>query len=115
MRLSSRGSTWGSPAPPPPTASSFPGLVLPHQHPLSLRVAAQAAAFSLSRPAGVLAWVVVSPGLVDLTLQAADPTAGYGTRTWRFRVGGAGLGDAPHVAAMFGDDPRAPLAARFAE
>ena len=107
----------GSPAPPPPTASSslLEALLLPHQHPLSLRVAAQAAAFSLSRPAGVLAWVVVSPGLVDLTLQAADPTAGYGTRTWRFRVGGAGLGDAPHVAAMFGDDPRAPLAARFAE
>ena len=93
-------------------APAFP-LVLPHQHALSLRLAAQNIDLSRSLPASVLSCSVVSPGVVELTLQAADGTRGYGTRQWRFRVGGPGLGDAPDIAAMLGSEPRAPLAARF--
>lgn len=85
-------------------------LMLPHEHKLSLRVAQQATAMSLAPPRGVLDCHVISPGLVQLTLQAGDPES-YGSRTWPFIVGGAGLGD---TVAMFGGESRAALAARFA-
>jgi hypothetical protein len=103
-------------------------LVLPHEHPLSLRLALQASELddliqkrkNAHLPHNcVLNCRVLSPGLVELTLQAGDP-AGYGSRSWPVRVGGAGLGDDceyddPVLAAMLGESPpRAPIAVRFA-
>lgn len=82
-------------------------LVLPQNHDLSLKLATQVAAYhgdhvddrtsgssnsSLRSISGVIAAQVISPGLVELTLQAGDPT-GYGSCTWPLRVGGAGVGD----------------------
>lgn len=90
--------------------SSRDHLVLPHEHELSLVVASQASAMSLALPRGVTDCSVLSPGLVQLTLQAGDPE-GYGSRSWPFLIGGAGLGDT--VALFEGDYSRAPLAARF--
>jgi hypothetical protein len=95
-------------------------LVLPHEHPLSLRLAAQAEEFqsslinSIGNKSKVLDCCLLSPGLVELTIQAGEPT-GYGSRTWPLRVGGAGIGDDPTIVAMLGfGDVRAPVAVRFA-
>jgi hypothetical protein len=98
-------------------------LVLPHEHPLSLRLAAQAKEFQSSlinstsisnHRSKVLNCCLLSPGLVELTIQAGEPT-GYGSRTWPLRVGGAGIGDDPSIVAMLGfGDVRAPVAVRFA-
>ena len=99
------------------TPNLFPDLILAHQHPLSLQLAAQASELAGSLPNGVVSCVVTAPGIVDLTLQPTtdrDLQQGYGTRTWLFRVGGAGIGDKPELAAMFGGDARSPVAARFA-
>ena len=92
-----------------------PSLVLPSHHPLSLTIQSQVPSLKQTLPVGVLSVHVVSPGIVELLLQTSDPTTGYGLKSWRFRVGGEGLGDAPHLAKMLGSEPRAPLAARFAE
>lgn len=98
------------------TPNLFPELILAHQHPLSLQFAAQASELAGSLPNGVVSCVVTAPGIVDLTLQPSDRDLqqGYSTRTWLFRVGGAGIGDKPELAAMFGGDARSPVAARFA-
>ena len=100
-------------------------LVLPHEHPLSLRLAAQTEEFQSSlinstcisignNKSKVLHCCLLSPGLVELTIQAGEPT-GYGSRTWPLRVGGAGIGDDPTIVAMLGfGDVRAPVAVRFA-
>lgn len=47
-----------------------------------------------------------------MLLRAGAPE-GYGSRAWPLRVGGAGLGDDPALAAAMGTPPRAPLAVRF--
>ena len=96
-------------------------LVLPQEHALSLRIAAQAANTApllVEDAPGVINIQVISPGLLELTLQAGDPS-GYGSRTWPIRVGGAGLGDDENdnnaSLAMLGLlDVRAPIAVRFA-
>lgn len=98
-------------------------LVLPKEHTLSLRLAAEIAAResvwrALHDTPGVVSTRVISPGLVELTLQAGDPL-GYGSRTWPVRVGGAGLGDAENennsALALLGYlDLQAPVAVRFA-
>jgi len=100
------------------TMRSRQHLVLHHEHPLSLRLALQLS--ELKDLTNVLNYRVISPGLIELTLQAGDPK-GYGSRSWPLRVGGAGLGDDddfeydPALAAMLGDVPsRAPVAVRFA-
>lgn len=67
-------------------------LVLPHEHPLSLRLAAQAEEFqsSLANSNSVIGKSVLncrllSPGLVELIIQAGRP-GGYGSRTWVSRL-----------------------------
>jgi hypothetical protein len=97
-------------------------LVLPGEHSLSLRLAEAvnnvAVLRALNDTPGVVSTRVISPGLVELTLQAGDPL-GYGSRTWPFRVGGAGLGDAENenssALSLLGYlDLQAPVAVRFA-
>jgi len=112
-------------------------LLLPQNHDLSLKLAAQVLASqedhdddhtrssnsSLRSISGVVTSQVISPGLVELTLHAGDP-AGYGSRTWPLRVGGAGVGDNDddnddtnnnHMLAMLGYLViRPPIAVRFA-
>ena len=97
-------------------------LVLPHQHPLSLRIAAQSVdlTFSQSLPQGVIQSTVLSPGLVEVILQTRKQHKSnkmcncYSSRSWPIRVGGAGLGDDDPMMIRFGGDPRAPIAVRFA-
>jgi len=89
-------------------------LGLPAVHGLSLDIASQIAALSLSLPEGVRMAKVISPGLVELLLDSGSGT-GYGLRQWPLRIGGAGLGDDAETAAMIGStDPRSPLLVRFA-
>jgi len=93
-------------------------LVLPKEHVLSLKLAAQVASGSTNTESlsGVIKTRVISSGLVELTLQAGDPS-GYGSRTWPLRVGGDGLGDDEDndVLAMLGClVVPAPIAVRFA-
>ena len=98
-------------------------LLLPHEHDLSLRIAAAVAAANIKGDTatsgidtpGLVHARVISPGLVELTLQAGG-SSGYGYRAWRVRVGGAGLGDdANDALARLGLlVPRAPIAVRFA-
>lgn len=88
-------------------------LVLPHEHALSLRLALQAPDLQLTK--NVLSCRVLSPGLVEIMIQAGDEL-GYGSRSWPLRVGGAGLGndDDPVLAAYMDSTPRDPIAVRFA-
>ena len=99
-----------------PVAAAEP-LVLPHAHALSLELARESAALlddaDWAARSGVRSCAVLSPGLVELVLHAGS-AQGYGARPWPLRVGGAGLGDAPELAAAIGAPPRAPLAVRFA-
>ena len=101
-------------------------LVLPHQHPLSLSIAAQSddlltlspqSLFSL-QSGGVIQSTVLSPGLVEVILQPTQKRQhgnnSYSSRSWPVRVGGAGLGDDDPMMIRFGGDPRAPIAVRFA-
>mmetsp|Transcript_15584 Transcript_15584/g.45007 ORF Transcript_15584/g.45007 Transcript_15584/m.45007 type:complete len:489 (-) Transcript_15584:12-1478(-) len=95
-------------------------LVLPQPqgHALSLKLAAGVVSGSNSTASlsGVVKTRVVSPGLVELTLQAGDPSS-YGSRTWPLRIGGAGIGDDEDnsALAMLGCLViRAPIAVRFA-
>ena len=98
-------------------------LLLPHEHAFSLRIAAAVAAANIKGDTatsgidtpGLMHARVISPGLVELTLQAGG-SSGYGHRPWRVRVGGAGLGDdANDALARLGLlVPRAPIAVRFA-
>jgi hypothetical protein len=97
-------------------------LVLPHQHPLSLRIAAQSDLIfsqSLPPPQGVIQSTVLSPGLVEVILQTQKQHSNkirnsYSSRSWPIRVGGAGLGDDDPMMIRLGGDPRAPIAVRFA-
>jgi hypothetical protein len=76
---------------------------------------------SSSSSGGLLQTRVISPGLVELLIQAGDPS-GYGSRSWPVRVGGAGLGDDENdendvaLAKRLGMllEERAPIAVRFA-
>jgi hypothetical protein len=98
-------------------------LVLPKEHTLSLQLASEVAnsvliCRELHDTPGVVGTRVISPGLVELTLQAGDPL-GYGSRTWPVRVGGAGLGDAENenssALALLGYlELQTPVAVRFA-
>jgi hypothetical protein len=109
-------------------------LVLPHQHPLSLRLALQAKDLEDSivqkqknnLNGALLQCRVLSIGLVELVLKAGSPS-GYGARSWPLRVGGPGLGDDfEYGYQTYDDDPiimpamlqdhqgRAPVAVRFA-
>ena len=100
--------------------------MLPHQHPLSLSIAAQSddlltlspqKLFSL-QSGGVIQSTVLSPGLVEVILQPTQKQQhsnnSYSSRSWPVRVGGAGLGDDDPMMIRFGGDPRAPIAVRFA-
>eukprot|EP00978_Attheya_sp_CCMP212_P027142 scaffold90499_cov53-Attheya_sp.AAC.2 len=94
-----------------------PALILPHQHPLSLKFSASQAANdeTLRNIHGVESHSILSPGLVQIILRAgAASTDGYGSRSWPLLIGGAGIGDSQEIANMFGGDARGPIAVRFA-
>jgi hypothetical protein len=92
------------------------GLLLPSSHRLSLALAEQAHA-AISKGATTIdrscrAVRVLDKGLVEVVMQAGE-SEGYGASSWRLRIGGAGIGDEPHVAAAIGTSPQAPVAVRF--
>lgn len=101
-----------------------PKLTLAHEHALSLELARQCAALvaadedgaSSSKgwmaSCGVTTCRVVSPGIVEVIVRAGRDD-GFGAREWPFRIGGAGVGDDPQMAATLGTAPRSPVAARF--
>ncbi|KAJ1463252.1 hypothetical protein M885DRAFT_475339 [Pelagophyceae sp. CCMP2097] len=89
-------------------------LLDPATHALSLSLAAEAitGAAALLRSPCVEGVRVKGPGLVEVVLRAGS-TEGYGARSWPLRIGGAGLGDEPALAAVLGTPARSPVAVRF--
>eukprot|EP00967_Tisochrysis_lutea_P138180 scaffold248999_cov30-Tisochrysis_lutea.AAC.1 len=89
-----------------------PKLVLPAEHALSLKLAAEAEELARQPPRGVLHCCVLSKGLVEILLHVGS-ASGLGARDWPLLVGGQGVGDDPDIAAAIGASPRSPIAVRF--